>query len=73
MLMKFRVRRGCTVPSPLTSLSTKKFDGTEESVTTSLMDGCSVLSETQFVGTHLHVDTAWVLSVGGSLSPEGGA
>ena len=31
------------------------------------MDGCNVLSETQFVGTRLRVDTTQVLSVGGSL------
>ena len=29
MLNKHKVRRGCTVPSPLTWLSTKKSDGTE--------------------------------------------
>ena len=40
---------------------------------TGLMDGCNVLSETQFVGTCLRVDTAQVLSVGGSLPPSGAA
>ena len=29
MLKKLRVRRGCTVPSPLTSTSAKKYDDTE--------------------------------------------
>ena len=37
------------------------------------MDGCNVLSETQFVGTSLRMDTTWVLSVGGSLPPCGAA
>ena len=36
---------------------------------TDSMDSCSVLPETQFVGTHLHKDTTHVLSVGGSLPP----
>ena len=43
---------------------TKKSDGTKEFVTTDSMDGCSVLPETQFVGTRLRVDATWVLSVG---------
>ena len=37
------------------------------------MDGCNVLPETQFVGTHLRVDTTQVLSVGGSLPLCGAA
>ena len=37
---------------------------------TDSMDGCNVLTETQFVGTRLRVDTTRVLSVGGSL-PHG--
>ena len=37
------------------------------------MDGCNVLPETQFVRTHLRVDTTQVLSVGGSLPPCGAA
>ena len=37
------------------------------------MDGCNVLSETQFVGTHLRVDTTRVLSLGVSLPPCGAA
>ena len=67
VLKKHKVRRGCTVPSPLTWPSTKKFDGTEKSVTTSSVDDCSVLQETQFVGTHLHADTTQVSSVGVSF------
>ena len=61
MLKKLKVRRGCTVPSQLTWPSTKKSDGTEKFVMIGSVDGCSVLSETQFVGTQLHVDTTWVL------------
>ena len=30
MLMKFKMRRGCTFPSPLTWPSTKKSNGTDE-------------------------------------------
>ena len=64
MLQKFKVRRGCAVPSPLTRPSTKKSDGTIEFVMTDSMDGCNVLPEIQFVRTRLRVDTTWVLSVG---------
>ena len=71
MPKKSKVRRGCKVPSPLTSPSTKKSDGTKEFVTTDSMDGCNVLPDTQFVGTRLRVDTTWVLSVGGSIPPWG--
>ena len=61
------VRRGCTVPSLLSWSSTKASDGTVEFPTTGPVDGCSILLETQFVGTHLHVDNTWVLFVGASL------
>ena len=37
------------------------------------MDGCSALLETKFVGTCLHVDTTWVLSVGGFIPSMGAA
>ena len=37
------------------------------------MDGCTVLPETQFVGTRLRMDTTRVLSVGGSIPPWGAA
>ena len=37
------------------------------------MDGCTVQSETQLVGTRLRVDTTQVISVGGSLPPCGAA
>ena len=67
MLMKFKVRRECTVPGKLTSPSTKKSDRTKEFATTDSMDGCNVLPDTQFVGTSLRVDTTRVLSVGSSL------
>ena len=73
VLTKLKVRRGCTVPSPLTWPSTKKFDGTKELATTDSMDGCNVQPETQFVGTRLRVDTTRVLSVGGNLPPCGAA
>ena len=69
MLKKPKVRRGCTVPSPLNWPSTKKSDGTEKLTTTDSVDGCGVLPETQFVGTHLHAYNTLVLSVGGSPSP----
>ena len=65
---KHIVRRGCTVPSPLTWPSTRKSDGTKEFATTDSMDGCSVLPDTKFVGTRLHMDTTRVLSVGGGCS-----
>ena len=73
MLKKFIVRMECAVPSPLTCPSTKKLDGTKEFATTDSMDGCNVLSETQFVGNRLRVDTTRVLSVGGSLPCWGAA
>ena len=68
MLNKLKVRRGCTVPSSLTWPSAKKSDGTEKFATTGSVDGCSILMETQFVGTHLSMDTTQALSVGGSLA-----
>ena len=68
VLKIFKVRRGCIVPGPLTWLSTNKSDGVEKLVMTGSVDGCSVLSEIQFVGTCLRVDTTQVLFVGGSLS-----
>ena len=43
VLMKFKVRWGCTVPSPLTWPFTKKSDGTKEFATTDSMDCCNVL------------------------------
>ena len=67
MPKKFKVRMGCTVPSPLTWPLTKKSDGTKEFAMTESMDGCNVLPETQFVGTRLRVDTTQVLSVGDSF------
>ena len=67
------MRRGCTVPSPLTWPSTKKSDGTKEYATTDSMDGCNVLPETQFVGTRLRMDTIQLFSVRGSLPPWGAA
>ena len=73
MIKKLKVRRGCTVPSPLTLPSTKKSDGTKEFATTDSMDGCNVLPETQFVGTRLRVGTTRVLSVRGSIPPCGAA
>ena len=61
MLMKPKMRRGCTVPSPQTWHSTKIFDGTELCATTGSMDGCNILPETQIVGTSLRVVTRRVL------------
>ena len=63
------VSRGCTVPNPLTWPSTKKSDGTEELATTDSVDGCSVLPESQFVGTCLRVDATRGLYAGGSFPP----
>ena len=73
MLKKLKVKRGCTVPSPLSCPSTKKSDGTNESASTDSMDGCNILPETKLVGTRLRVDTTRVLSVGGSIPPWGAA
>ena len=39
MLKTFEMRRGCTVPSPLTWPSTKTCDGTEELAVTGTVDG----------------------------------
>ena len=64
MLKKIKVIKGCTVPSPLTWPSTKKFYGTKTFAMTGSVDICSVLLETQFVGTRLHVETTRILSVG---------
>ena len=65
MLKKFRVRRGCTVPRPLTWPSTKKSDGTE-TFAMSGSDGCSVLPQ------NLSALTCWgcyqILDIGVSLS-----
>ena len=46
VLKKFKARRGCTGPNPLTSPSTKKSDGTERLETTGSVDGNSVQPET---------------------------
>ena len=73
MLKKLKVRRGSTVPSPLTWPFTKKSDVTKELATTDSMDGCNVLPETQFVGNCLRVDTTRVFSVRGSLPTKGAA
>ena len=64
MLKKLIVRRGCTVPCPLTLPSTKKSDGAKEFATTDSIDGCNVLPEIKFVGTRLHVDNTQASSVG---------
>ena len=52
------------IPSPLTWPSSKRSGGTETSALTGSVDGCSVLPETEFVGTRLHKDKTQVLSVG---------
>ena len=61
MFKKLKVRRGCTVPRT----QTWPCNGTEELATTGSVDGCSALLETQFVGSHLSVDTTQPMSVGG--------
>ena len=73
MLRKFRVRRRCLVPRPLTCPSAKKSDCTGMFVTTGSVDGRSVLPETQFVCTRLRIDTTRALSVENSLPPMGAA
>ena len=73
MLKKLKVRRGCTVHSPLTWPFTKKSNGTKVLAMTDSMDGCSVLPESQYVGTRLRMDTTQVLSVGGYLPLRGAA
>ena len=69
MLKMFIVRRGCTVPNPLSWPSTKKSDGTEEFAMTGSVDGCSILPETKFVGTCLCVDTTEVFICMGFSAP----
>ena len=64
VIKKLKVRRGRTVPSPLTWHSTKKSDGIKEFATTDSMDACNVLLETQFVWTRQRVDTTRISSVG---------
>ena len=64
MCKEVQSEKGCTVPSPLSWPSTKKFDGTKEFATTDSMDGCNVRPKTQLVGTRLRVDTTRVSSVG---------
>ena len=75
MLKKLKVRRGCTVSSPLTWPSNKESDSTKVFATSDSMDGSSVLPETKFVGTSMSVDTTRVLFMGGggSISPWGAA
>ena len=60
ILKMLRVRRWCTVTSPLTWPSTNKSVGAEELEMKGSVDGCSVLPETQFVRTCKHVDTTLV-------------
>ena len=50
MVSEFIVRRGYTVPIPLTWHSTRKSDGTEKFAMTGSVDGFSVLPKTQFLG-----------------------
>ena len=64
VLLKFKVRRGCTVPNPLTWSSTMKCDGSERIAMTGSVVACSILPETQFAWTHLRIDATQVLSVG---------
>ena len=75
MPMKLRERRGAQSPAT-TWPSTKNSDGTNEFATTDSRDGCSVLQETQFVGTRMRVDTTrfsyvWVSLPHGELSKRG--
>ena len=70
MMNMLKVRRGCTVTSLLTWPSTRKSDGTEKSMLTGSVNGCSVLPQTQLVGTHLGVDTTQISYVG-DFPPHG--
>ena len=63
VLNKFKVRRRCTVLSPLTWPSTEISDDTEEFAMTGSVDGCCFMPETQFVGDRLHMDTTQILCV----------
>ena len=45
----------------------------KEFATTDSMDGCNLLLETQYAGTHLRVDTTRDFSVGGAIPPWGAA
>ena len=67
MVKKLKVRRGCIVPNQSTWPTTKKSNRAENVATTGSVDGCSILPETKLLGTHLRMDTAWALSVGGCL------
>ena len=57
VLKKHMVRRVAQSPVHYVGLPTKKSYGTEKFATNGSVDGCSVLTETQFVGTRLCVDT----------------
>ena len=63
MLKRLKVIRGCTIPYPLTWPSIKKFNGIEKLATTGSVDGYSVLSENQSIGTRMRVDITRVLIV----------
>ena len=70
VLKVFKVRRDAQSPVHYLGLPTLKSNGTETLATAGTVDGCSVLPETQLVGTRLRVDTTRVLSVGGPF-PNG--
>ena len=55
--------KGCSFPCPLSWPSIEKSDGTEGFVMIGSVDGCSVLSESQFVEACLGMDTTQVLYV----------
>ena len=66
MLKKLKVRR-VHISQPNILSSSKNSDATGQLVMTDSVDGCSALPVTQFVRTHMRVDTTWVLCVGASL------
>ena len=51
MCLEVKSGKGVRSPLPANLLPSEKSDGTEEFVMTDSVDGCSVLSETHFVGT----------------------
>ena len=55
------------------AIQLKTSDGPETFATIDSFDGCSVLPEKQFLGTHLRVDTTRLLSLGSFLPPMGAA
>ena len=54
VLKKFKVRRVCTVPSPVAWLLTEKSDGSEMFATTGSLDGSNILPVFWYLPAHGH-------------------